>query len=73
MQPAQLLAYGDGLLSGLEAGQIRRPLGALLGLNQEIHQLFACRYMYLFERPTMPFGPQKLDIDGEKYAQHNKM
>ena len=46
VQPAQLLAYGDGLLSGLEAGQIRWPLGALLGLNEEIHQLFACRYLF---------------------------
>ena len=49
VQPAQLLAYRDGLLSGLEAGQIRRPLGALLGLHEEIHQLFACQNVFIRE------------------------
>jgi len=42
VQLAELLADGDRLLPGLESRQIRRPFGALLGLDKEIHQLFAC-------------------------------
>jgi hypothetical protein len=37
---AQFSAYGGSFCSVFELGQVGGPLGALLGFNQKIHQLF---------------------------------